>query len=444
MKRSISYRFAAVVALTLAASGCGVFKSGKRTNTPVLGQRVSVLTGEGDVAVDPATTALPMSLPAAAENAEWNQSGGNATKSMGHLALGSALTRAFTIQAGRGSSLTARLAAAPVVGGGHVLAIDTAGVVRAFDARSGAQQWVTQTPTEKGQLASIYGGGVAFDEGRVYATNGLGFVTALDVRNGGVVWKVRPAGPLRGAPTVANGAVYVMTQDAQIYSLKEDDGTTNWSKPGTLEVAGIFGSASPAVGQGTVVAGFASGELNAYRYENGQQVWQDALQRTSIRTSVSTLNDIDADPVIDSGQVIAVGQGGRMVALELITGQRLWELNVAGISTPWVAGDWIFVVTDQAKLLCIYRQNGHIRWITQLPQFVKAKSKKGQIDYSGPILAGGRLIVTGSTGALVYIDPTTGRFLSQSSLGAPASLPPVVANSTLYILDDRGRLNAFR
>ena len=116
----------------------------------------------------------------------------------------------------------------------------------------------------------------------------------------------------------------------------------------------MFGSASPAVGQGTVVAGFSSGELNAYRYENGRQVWQDALQRTSIRTSVSSLSDIDADPVIDGGQVFAVGQGGRMVALELTTGQRQWELNIAGISTPWVAGDWVFVVTDDAKLMCIY------------------------------------------------------------------------------------------
>jgi outer membrane protein assembly factor BamB len=193
-----------------------------------------------------------------------------------------------------------------------------------------------------------------------------------------------------------------------------------------------------------VVAGFSSGELNAYRYENGRMVWQDALQRTSIRTSVSSLNDIDADPVIDSGQVIAVGQGGRMVALDLITGQRQWELNIAGIHTPWVAGDWIFVVTDQAKLICVYRQNGHVRWITQLPQFLKAKSKKGEIDYSGPVLAGNHLIVTGSNGALILVDPANGAVQTQTSVGAPVSLSPVVANSTLYVLDDRARLNAYR
>jgi outer membrane protein assembly factor BamB len=437
------FRVAILIAAALAASGCGVFKKGK-ASTPVIGQRIAVLTGEGDVTVDPATATLPMSLPQPAVNTDWTQSGGNATKSMGHLAFGNALARAFTVQAGRGSSLSARLAAAPVVANGRIYAIDTLGTVRAFDARTGGSLWSSQTPSEKGNQASLYGGGIAYDQGRIYATNGLGYVAALDDRNGGLIWKVRPGGPLRGAPTVANGAVYVMSEDNQIYSLKEDDGSTNWSQAASLEIAGVFGSASPAVGQGTVVAGFSSGELNAYRYENGRMVWQDALQRTSIRTSVSSLNDIDADPVIDNGQVIAVGQGGRMVALDILTGQRQWELNIAGIDTPWVAGDWIFVVTDQAKLISVYRQNGHIRWITQLQQFVKPKSKKGEVDYSGPVLAGNRLIITGSNGAVITVDPATGAIQGQTTVGAPISLSPVVANSTLYVLDDRGRLNAFR
>jgi outer membrane protein assembly factor BamB len=443
MTRSKYFRVGILIAAALAASSCGIFKKGK-THTPVLGERIPVLTGENDISVDPATTALPMSLPAPVAN-NWTQSGGDANKSMGQLALGSSLTRAFTVQAGKGSSLTARLAAEPIVAGNRLFSIDTLGVVRAFDARTGAQLWSSPTPIEKKQNeAEIYGGGLAYDQGRIYATNGLGFVVAMDEGKGRILWKVRPGGPLRGAPSVGNGSVYVMSQDDQIYSLKEDDGSTSWSEPASLEVAGVFGSASPAIGQGTVVAGFSSGELNAYRYENGRQVWGDQLQRTSIRTSVSTLNDVDADPVIDNGQVVAIGAGGRMVALDLITGQREWEINAAGISTPWLAGDWIFVVTDDAKLLCVYRQNGHIRWITQLQQFKKPKSKKGQIEYSGPVLAGGRLIVTGSNGALVYVDPMSGRFLSQMNLGAPVSLSPIVANSTLYILDDRARITAFR
>jgi outer membrane protein assembly factor BamB len=159
---------------------------------------------------------------------------------------------------------------------------------------------------------------------------------------------------------------------------------------------------------------------------------------------VSSVSDVDADPVIDSGQVIAVGQGGRMVALDLVSGQRQWELNLAGIDTPWVVGDWIYVVTSDSKLICIYRQNGHIRWINQMPAFDKPKAKRGVIGYSGPVLAGNRLFVTSTSGTLIQLDAATGNFISQTPLGATISLPPVVANSTLYVFDDRARLHAFR
>src|SRR5690349_14377233 len=444
MTKSKNVRIAIMIAAALAASGCSVFKKGSGPKTPVLGERIPVLTTEGDIDVDPATQALPFSLPAPVVNNAWAQSGGNATKSMGQLALGSSLTQAFDVQAGRGNSLTARLGAPPIVANGRIYTIDTLGAVRAFDAKTGALFWASQTPDVKGNEASLYGGGIAYDNGRIYATNGLGFVSALDERTGAIVWQVRPGGPLRGSPTIANGAVYVTSQDNQIYSLKEDDGSTNWNQPASLEIAGVFGSASPAVGQGTVVAGFSSGELNGYRYENGRQVWQDQLQRTSISTSVSSLSDIDADPVIDTGQVFAIGAGGRMVALDITSGQRMWELSVAGISTPWVAGDWVFVVTSDARLMCIYRQNGHVRWINQLPQFEKPKSKRGDIDYSGPVLAGNHLILTASNGQVIELDPATGNYVTQFDVGARVNQPPIVANSTLYIYDDQARLHAYR
>ena len=444
MTKPKHFRVAFLIAATLAASGCSVLKH-KQKKTPVLGERIPVLTTESDAQLDAATTAMPMTLPAPVANTDWTQSGGNAAKSMGQLALGTTLHNLFSVQAGRGSSLTARLASAPIVADGRVYTIDTLGAVRAFDAQTGAQIWASQTPyDDRNNTPSLYGGGLSYDNGRVFATNGVGWVSAIAEANGGILWKVRPGGPLRGAPTVSNGAVSVMSQDHQIYSLKEEDGSNNWSQAASLEIAGVFGSASPAVGAGTVVAGFSSGELNAYRYENGRQVWQDTLQRTSIRTSVSSLSDIDADPVIDNGQVFAVGGGGRMVALDLTSGQRQWELNIAGIATPWVAGDWVFVVTDDAKLMCLYRLNGHVRWINQMPQFEHPKSKKGEIEYTGPILAGGRLIVAGSNGTLINVDPATGNYQSQTRVGAGVSLPPVVANSTLYVYDDDGRLHAFR
>ena len=431
-----------VSASLMAGCASGPFK--KKPPAKVLGERVAVLVNEADIEIDPATAAIPMSLPAAAVNDSWAQSGGNARKSVGHVALGNALGVAWTASIGEGSSTKGRLGGGPVVADGKVFTIDTNGTVRAFDAAGGSTLWSARFGDPGKNASSLYGGGVAYDNGRVYATNGLGYVAALDAGSGAAVWTVRPGGPWRGEPSVDGAAVYVTSQDNQLYSLKTADGTTNWSSAAALEIAGVSGAAAPSIGQGTVVAGFSSGELNAYRYENGRQVWQDALARTSITTSVASLSDIDADAVIDNGVVYAIGQGGRMVALDLFSGQRIWELNFGGIATPWVAGDWLFAVNDKAQLIAVARATGKIKWINQLPRYEKMKSKSGPITYVGPVLAGDRLIIAGSNGALINVNAADGAFQSQVDLKDGVSFQPVVANNTLYLLTDGGRLIAYR
>lgn len=439
-------RGTAVLALALATTGalggCGIFKGGK-PKTAVLGDRVAILTSENDATVEPSIADIEVLLPAAVANDSWTQPGGNAAKSMGHLALGASPVAAWEARIA-GASKEQRFAAAPVVAGGTLFVMDTAATVHAYDAATGAQRWQVEVGGE-GKLGRIaFGGGVSVDGARVFATNGLGDVAALNVTDGSQVWRKKLGTPLRGAPTVANGNVYVMSGDNQIFALAAADGTTQWTEAAAVQTAGVFGVAAPAVAQSTVVAGFSSGDLVAYRYENGRNLWGDALSRTSVNTSVSTLSDIDADAVIDSGRVFAIGQGGRMVSLELVTGQRIWELNVAGLSTPWVAGEWVFVVTDEAKLLCVARATGKVRWVSQLQRYRKDKAKNGSVTWSGPVLAGDRLILASSQGQLTYVSPGDGKVISTSDLGQPVSLSPVVANSVLYVLDDSGRLSAFR
>merc|ERR1711939_349496 len=118
---------------------------------------------------------------------------------------------------------------------------------------------------------------------------------------------------------------YVMSQDNQLFALSQQSGDVVWNQSGSLESQGVFGVAAPAAGRGSVVAGFSSGELNAYRYENGASLWGDSLSRTTVSTSVSSHADIDADPVIDNDEVFAIGEGGRMVAVDILSGRRLWE-----------------------------------------------------------------------------------------------------------------------
>ena len=436
-----------LIALATATilAGCGILGDSRGPKgTPTVGQRIPVLSGEADVEADAELADVPVSVPAATVNAEWSHSGGSASRSLGHLSLGTAAAPAWSVSIGQGSSSNARLGAAPVVGDGRIYVIDTRAVIRAISPDNGATIWERQLTNPQANARTLFGGGVTYSGGRVFAVNGAGDAAALDAATGNIIWQVRPGGPLRGSPTIGGDTVYVVSQDNQLFALNTANGEKRWDVSGSAEASGVFGVASPAFAQSTVVAGYSSGELSAYRYENGQEVWSDALARTTVTTSVHALTDIDADPVIDQGRVYAIGQGGRMVAVELNTGQRLWELNIGGLGNPWIAGDWVFVVTDQAQLLAIARATGRIRWISQLQRWRDQEDRRGTITWRGPVLAGNRLVMVNTLGQIVFASPTDGSVQATLAGRAPISLPPVVANNTLYILDDAGRLTAYR
>jgi outer membrane protein assembly factor BamB len=444
--QSTSGRIAATVllGLALALSGCGVIGGKGKPKTPTVGARVPILSRvESGAKVDPALDAMTVILPPEVSNPEWPQAGGTASKSYGHLALAAAPQRLWSVNVA-GSNKKRRLAASPVIGDGKLFVMDTDGMVNAFDAATGARRWSQSFAVSGDGSGSVFGGGVSYDGGRVYVTTGFGEVAALDAGTGSRFWKVKPAGPLRGSPTIAFNAVYVMTQDNQIHALNAADGATLWNETASQGNAGVFGVAAPAAGQGTVIAGYSSGELVAYRYENGRTLWSDALARTSLSTQVGVLTDVDADPIIDRGRVYALGQGGRMAAYELVTGQRIWELNLAGISTPAVAGEWVFTLTDEGKLLCIARNSGKVRWQAQLRRWQKPKKRKGAVFWTGPVLAGNRLWMASSRGAVASASVTDGKITDLTKLDAAVTLAPVVAGGVMYILDDSGRITAFR
>jgi outer membrane protein assembly factor BamB len=436
-------RVSLTIAALLALSACSVFKGGHK-KTPTLGDRVPILMSESEVTADRTLADVQVLLPPPAVNDSWAQPGGSASKSNGQLALGANLSRAWSAQINGGSNRQ-RLAAAPVVADGKLFAMDVDATVHAFAADGGNKLWSTTIAKDnKKTRGARFGGGVSFDDGKVYAADGLGDVVALDAKTGAELWRAKPGGPLRGAPSISSGNIYVLSQDNQLFALSQADGSVVWTQSGSIETQGVFGVAAPAADQGTVVAGFSSGELNAYRYENGRTLWQDALSRSSISTSVSSLADIDADPVIDRGLVFAVGQGGRTVALEIVSGQRIWEQNFAGISTPWVAGEWLFLVTDDARLVCLARATGKVRWIHQLRHYKNEKAHKNPYTWYGPVLAGNRLILTNSRGQIVSASPETGEEGATIDDSKSFSLPPIVANSTLYVLDQKGRISAYR
>jgi outer membrane protein assembly factor BamB len=440
---------AAASLLTASAftlGGCETFEQffSAPNKVDIRGERVPVLPTARTVSADAKLANESVVLPKPVVNPEWPQPGGYADNVMHHLAAGGELDDAWSTSVGAGSSSASRLTASPVVAAGKIFVLDSEVEVSAYEAKSGDRLWSVNLTPEDEDSEDGFGGGVAYDNGKVFVSTGFGFVVALDANSGKEIWRRSTTVPFRAAPVVNGGRVFVSTQENQLFALAEDDGRVLWDHRGIAESAGILGSNSVAVSGDLVVVPYTSGELFGLNVRNGRPLWSDTLARTSSLTPLSSLADISGRPVIDRGLVFANSHAGRIVAIDIRTGERVWTIDVGGTQRPWVAGDYVYVITDEAKVLCIRRADGRVRWITQLDSYRDAETRRGAITWSGPVLVSDRLIALSSEGYAVSISPYTGELLGQVDIPDKAFIAPVVADSVVYILTDDGRLTALR
>jgi outer membrane protein assembly factor BamB len=206
----------------------------------------------------------------------------------------------------------------------------------------------------------------------------------------------------------------------------------------------MLASTSAAVAGDVVLAPFTSGELYALRVQNGQTAWSDVLSRTGHVTQLSEIDSIAGRPVIDRDMVFAVSQSGVVVGINLATGDRAWVKNVGGIQTPWVAGDYIYVVSNDSRLICLTRKEGKVRWVHQLPQYGDPDHKRYPILWAGPVLVSNRLVLVSSSGYAEAISPYTGRLMARMEIPDGAYIAPIVANGTLYVYTNDAELVALR
>lgn len=429
----------------LALAGCSNLPwLGGPEDPPLPGKRVPVLLLDEGIEADPRLAELRIVLPPPRRNAEWPQLGGNARHAMHHLALAEEPRQVWRASAGQGSDDTSRLLAPPVVGAGRVFSVDTALAVRAFDLQSGRELWETE-PDLIEDLDRLRAGGLAYEDGRVFVTTTSGEIVALDATDGAQLWRQAVRIGIDAPPTVLDGRLFVRTMDNRLLALDALTGTPLWQHAGFVEPAGILGGAAPAATREVVIAAYSSGEVFALRYADGRPLWSDAVLRPRRTLAIGAISDITAAPVIDDDRVYVAGNGGEMAAIAIGRGTRLWDLRVTARETPWIAGDFLYLLTDRNEVVCLLRNGGHVRWVSPLGLLVDPDDPdSGRVIWTGPLLAGDRLVCASSEGRAASVSPYTGEVLGRIDLPGPVRVPPVIADGTLIFLTERGDLVAFR
>ncbi|HEX7886312.1 MAG TPA: PQQ-binding-like beta-propeller repeat protein [Phenylobacterium sp.] len=454
---------AAVLIAALGVSGCSTVGRlnpfDKKEKGPAElageGQRISIIPADQILAPAEALKGVDFALPPAETIASWPLPGGTPEQSVGNVAAGANLSVAWRKSFGQGEKRGRYVTAPPVAADGKVFVMDAAARVVAVDAASGAQLWRTgANPGDNKRDKLAFGGGMAYADGKLYVSSGYREVLQLDAKTGAVGWRTRTPESIHGAPTVSGGRVYVISLDNTLLTFDTATGAPSWTYQALSESARILSASSPAVSGDTLVAAFGSGELVALRASNGNDLWNEALSRASRTSALSEIRDIPGRPVIYQGDVFAVSHSGVFAATDLRTGQARWSLPVVGVSAPLPAGDVVYVVSKTGDVICASRESGQIYWIRNLNEGFKAKKKGGILGvggqkqnrpiWSGPLLAGDRLLIVGQTGHLVALNAKTGEIAKRVELKGAATLEPIAMGDTVYVVTQEADLIAIR
>jgi len=436
-----------LAAMPLLLAGCSLpsWMGGKTEEKPKLaGERIKALPVASEMEPDAALKITLVVLPPATPNNDWPQHGGTAKAADGNLAADGAFSTIASATIGHGEAFENTLVTLPVVGGGTVFAMDSKGYISAHDAAHiETVRWQSKGVSQEDE-PDVLGGGLAYDLGKLYVTSGRGIVAAFDAASGKELWHKSMRLPFQGAPKVAGDKLFALTLDNQTYALNAADGNIVWSHRGINETSGLLNAVSPVVMGDVVIIPYSSGEVYVLAVADGKEVWADSLSSGKRTQANALFAGIGGDPIVDSGVVISVSNGGSMMVHGLAGGQRAWERPIGSMNTPWLAGDNLFVLSTDNTLLCLLKYDGRVHWATQLQMFANVEDKKDPISWKGPVLVNGKLAVVGSHGQLLLVSAADGKIAATQTIPENIYTPPVVAAGRMYLVGQDAKLYSLK
>ncbi len=329
-------------------------------------------------------------------------------------------------------NLDDRFVFSPVYKDDKFFMLDTAGVLRAYNLKSDKTLWKTRIFPRK-FLKNYQTPRISLFDDKIFAIAGTNKIAAVDANDGKIIWLKDIASIPVSTPVSDGNFVYVSTSDNKLYAFNSQTGELQWIQLGISRPTAIFGSADPVIYNDMVIASYSSGEIYAVNKKTGEPLWSEYLGVNRAVSSDFYLNDIDATPLIKDGVVYAIGNGGLMMALNAKKGDYIWKKEIAGIVNFWLAGDYLFVINNDNKLLAVNKKTGGIKWISQLPNLLKEKKLETKIIYSGIVVAGGKLLISSSNGSLIIASPVDGKVEKTISVGKKISHSPVIVNDKIYL-----------
>jgi outer membrane protein assembly factor BamB len=327
-----------------------------------------------------------------------------------------------------GKASPLRLTLTLAVDGGRVFATSDKGEVAAFELETGHPLWRTK-------LKGLLSGGTAAGAGLVVVATNKGEVIALEESGGAVRWRVPVRGEVLAPAAVGASMVVIRTVDGKLHGLAPATGKEAWLQEQQVPRLTLRGTGTPLIVGDVVICGFDNGKVMGVNQADGTMLWEATVSPPKGRTELERLVDIDTALRVVDQDVYVVGFQGRAAMLALDSGQVWWARDFSSYHGLDVDADNVYISTADGEVVAARRKTGTELWRQ------KALAHRG---LSGPTVSGDAIVVGDTEGFVHWLDRTTGALAARQSLGGRISTQPVVAGDLVLVVNNTGRIAAYR
>ena len=412
----------------------------------ISGDRKEVFKESKDNKINTEASSEMFNLGKEISNQSFTHIGLNKSHGGGHL-LGpnNKLLKSWVTDIGKGLSKDSSLMPNLVANNNMIFAMDAVGNLKALNANTGKILWENKISDRENSYTAIAGGLSIYNELLFAHLGGLD-VVSFNAISGDEIWRKSFDLPVVGGPTANSKGVLYSLIDGSIKFLDKDNGEIIWEKTGVNEINGIIGTGSIALNDEIAIVPGFGGDISIIDIVNGGFLWEDNLASMNPKTAVEQISSIKAPPVIDRDNFFAISQSGRFASYDLNYNSMNWELNISGSQMPWISGDSLFIISDDANLFCIRKEDGAIRWYVKLPYKIEESFINFQkyIPHFGPIVASGKVYIVSGDKMLRVYNSLNGNLIEEIKFNASFSTQPIILNSTLYLINDNAQIYAYK
>ncbi|NIV17984.1 MAG: outer membrane protein assembly factor BamB [Woeseiaceae bacterium] len=337
------------------------------------------------------------------------------------------IKRLWSVKVG-GEAEFLRVALRPVGDGTRIYAASRDGNVVALHPESGKEFWRSKLDIE-------LSAGPGVGENIVVVGSADGVLIALDAASGAEKWRTNVSGESLARPLVSGNHVIAITIDNRLHAVSTFDGSVRWSVDQPTPRLTMRGSAPPVAVGSSVVAGFDNGKLLAVDLDSGDVVWEQMLSPPSGRSDLERLADVDGHISVVGQDVYAAGYHGSLASLAAESGQVLWAREIS--TFEGVSADWnnLYTVTETGEIVALTRRNGDETWRV---------SSLLRREPTLPIPFRTTVVVGDLEGYLHFFSNFDGAPAARLRQGdAAISAEPVVVADRLYVQNDAGSVAAY-